>query len=300
MPDIYFTCKACGKCLVANDALAGLTTDCPDCKTGAIIPTIVIVHLCPHCGQKLKFTGELKGEMVDCTSCNGEVSLPGQSRDAIPAAQRERLVAFACPKCNVELEALEETAEELTTCPGCGAQVHLRRRPHLRIGSNFLSPTAGGQPLPPDAPSNQPAPAKWRRRFSLANLLRYGLVDLLLVALMCLPLPALNGHNFVYVLKLSFSGSKPGPSEQAQSEPSGSPSPQPMHSAAWRRGYEAGRSYGKMDRDSGAYSYMNLDSSDQARIAGGYTAGTMAYRDFWDGYRQGYAEKRQLGVPAIP
>ena len=43
---------------------------------------------------------------------------------------------------------------------------------------------------------------------------------------------------------------------------------------------------------------MNFDSADQAKIASGYAAGTMAYHDFWDSFRQGYDETRQLGVPA--
>jgi DNA-directed RNA polymerase subunit RPC12/RpoP len=289
MPDIYFTCKTCGKCLVAEDALTGLSTICPDCKTGVIVPTIGIVHPCPHCSQKLKFTTELKGEVVDCTSCKGEVLLPGPSLDEAQAIDRERLVDYACPKCGVEIEAMEEQADRSVDCPNCGAEVHLRRKLHLKLGTDVAPMEEGNQPSGSDVDSGEARPAKWR---SLTMLLRYGIVDLVLLALMCVPLQALNGHNFFYVLKLSLTGSRLESSEPSQPRPSDSQSVAPLHSAAWSSGYEVGQSNGKMDRNLGRDEYKDPVITVRAKLAGGYTEGTTDYSDFWEGYHQGYSERR--------
>jgi DNA-directed RNA polymerase subunit RPC12/RpoP len=87
MPDIFFKCGSCGDHLVADDAGAGQTIDCPDCNTPTTIPEISTTHQCPQCRQRLKFSPEMKGELVHCPACHGEVRLPGQHYPE------------TCPKC---------------------------------------------------------------------------------------------------------------------------------------------------------------------------------------------------------
>jgi hypothetical protein len=64
MPDIFFKCGSCGNHLVADDAGAGQTIDCPDCNTPTTIPEISTTHQCPQYRQRLKFSPEMKGELV--------------------------------------------------------------------------------------------------------------------------------------------------------------------------------------------------------------------------------------------
>ena len=78
MPDIFFKCGSCGNHLVADDAGAGQTIDCPDCNTPTTIPEISTIGKCPRCGQRLKFSPEMKGELVHCPACHVQFRLPGQ------------------------------------------------------------------------------------------------------------------------------------------------------------------------------------------------------------------------------
>ncbi len=284
MPDIYFTCKTCGKCLVADDTLTGQTTTCPGCDTPAVIPTLVIVELCPHCDSKLKFTPELKGERLDCTHCRQEVTLPG----AVPGGELPaRLVDFACPKCGADIEALEGKFNEFSPCPNCGAEVHFRRKLHLRLESDLRPAEPPGAVPPTEAPS-----LAHGLRSRLSQLLRYGILDLFLLLLMCLPLPALDGHNFFYILRLSLTGSKLESTKVNPAPPAPIAQVQLVRSDAWKNGYEKGQVYGKMDHDGGRTEYREPTSVMRAHLAGGYANGSSEYSDFWDGYRQGYFENR--------
>jgi len=89
MPDIFFKCGSCGNHLVADDAGAGWTIECPDCSTPTTIPETVTIHQCPRCRHRLKFSPEMKRELVHCPTCHGEVHLPGQQYPK------------TCPKCGV-------------------------------------------------------------------------------------------------------------------------------------------------------------------------------------------------------
>jgi len=85
--------------------------------------------------------------------------------------------------------------------------------------------------------------------------------------------------------------------QQGQSKPSDSRLQEPLHNQAWTEGYDVGQTYARMDRDSGTDDHKNPNFASRAKIAPWHSAGTPEYSDFWDGYRQGYAERRQLGVP---
>ncbi len=56
LTDIFFKCRSCGKHLVADDAGAGQTINCPDCNTPTTIPEISTIHQRPGCRQRLKFS----------------------------------------------------------------------------------------------------------------------------------------------------------------------------------------------------------------------------------------------------
>lgn len=287
MPDIYFTCKTCGKGLFADDALTGLTADCPGCNTSNTIPRIVIVHQCPQCGQVLKYARDMKDEVIDCPSCHREIFLPGKA-----AAPQERLLSFVCPKCGVEIEAPEEMAGQSAPCPSCDEEVHLRPKLRLRTEAKFLTSTAEDQQPLAESHPTQLEPPQPRKRVGLLPLLRYGLVDILFLVLFLIPLPALNGHNFFYVLRLSITGSQPSPPFPLDNKPANSRTANSLPSGPWRAGFEAGQNYGQADRDAGLYDHRVLGAAERAMIAIGYTRGTTEYNEFWDGYRRGYADKR--------
>lgn len=77
MPDIFFKCGSCGNHLVADEAGAGITIECPDCGTPTTIPETSTSGKCPRCRLRLKFSPELSGELVDCPACHLEIRLPG-------------------------------------------------------------------------------------------------------------------------------------------------------------------------------------------------------------------------------
>jgi len=87
MPDIFFKCGSCGNHLVADDAGAGQTIDCPDCSAPTTIPEISTTYHCPRCRHRQKFSPEMKGEVVHCPACHLEIRLPGVRYPKL------------CPKC---------------------------------------------------------------------------------------------------------------------------------------------------------------------------------------------------------
>ena len=269
MADIFFKCETCGNNLVSDDSGAGMTTHCPKCKAGTAVPKLVIIHQCPHCQQMLKFTGDMKGELIDCPSCKKEVLLPLQA-----GGEQKPLQPFICPKCNAELETFSAMADQNVVCPNCNERVRLRPKIRVKTGAETLSPVDASQQAGDDSIPPLPQKPKPQPPFKMPPILRYGVVDILLLILFLIPLPALNGHNFLYILMESVSGK------------------QSHRSAAWNEGYGAGQNYGKTDKDAGLYDHRDPNFADRAKIAPNYAEGTSSSNDFWDGYRQGYAEKR--------
>lgn len=265
MADIFFKCQTCGNNLVADDSAAGMTTHCPKCKAGTAVPKLVIVHFCPHCHEVLKFTGDMKGELVDCPSCKKELELPQQS-----GGEQKPLHPFICPKCNAELETFSAVAEQLVVCPNCNEKVRLRPKIRVRTGADTL---AASEEMPAESEAPHVAAAKPAKQSRFPTLLRYGVIDLLLLVLFLIPLKELNGHNFLYILV------------QAASR-------QPAHSQAWNDGYGVGQSYGKLDKDAATDAHKNPAPADRVKIAPERAEGSPEYNDFWDGYAQGYAESR--------
>jgi hypothetical protein len=64
------------------------------------------------------------------------------------------------------------------------------------------------------------------------------------------------------------------------------------HSQAWETGYRQGQRYADLDRNLASYKYFDPSDADKMRLAIGYSVGTHEYGDFWDGYKQGYLDKR--------
>jgi DNA-directed RNA polymerase subunit RPC12/RpoP len=147
MSDIFFKCEACGNPLVVDDAGAGLTVDCPDCRKVIAIPKVLLVHECPHCKQKAKASAEMKGETVRCSGCQHEFSIPGQPPRQPAAA---RLIALICPNCQAEIETPEEVIHHNSPCPNCGESVHFRVKLRLKESTAalpLLPPPSGRKKL---------------------------------------------------------------------------------------------------------------------------------------------------------
>ncbi|MEI6084609.1 MAG: hypothetical protein WCS70_09940 [Verrucomicrobiota bacterium] len=131
MADVFFKCRACDKHLVVGDEGVGLSIHCPGCQSAISVPTVLLVHQCPHCDAKIKSAAEMKGERVDCPECGKEFPVPGAA--VAPAA-----VAYICPACQAEVVAPEQVAEKTSPCPSCGAAVHFRRKLYLKPASTSL------------------------------------------------------------------------------------------------------------------------------------------------------------------
>ncbi|MCG3149774.1 MAG: hypothetical protein PCFJNLEI_03239 [Verrucomicrobiae bacterium] len=156
MADVFFKCRACEKHLVVDEQGVGTTINCPGCQTAIVVPTVLLVHSCPHCHDKIKSAAEMKGELVDCPGCGKEFAVPGAQPGTPP------LVAYICPACQAEVEAPEQVPDQTSPCPRCGAQVHFRRK--LRLKS--------AEPV-----TILPTPNRWRRVVALVILVAFaGLV----------------------------------------------------------------------------------------------------------------------------
>jgi DNA-directed RNA polymerase subunit RPC12/RpoP len=77
MPDIFFKCGSCGKHLVADDAGAGQTINCPDCDAVLAVPENVFVRECLLCKTSVQFSDDMKGEIISCPFCQKRFSLSG-------------------------------------------------------------------------------------------------------------------------------------------------------------------------------------------------------------------------------
>ena len=133
MADVFFKCRACDKHLVVADEGVGLTIHCPGCQTAIAVPTVLLVHQCPHCKERIKSSAEMKGELVDCPACGKEFQVPGTQ------AVTPTTVAYICPACQAEVEAPEQVPDQTSPCPSCGAQVHFRRKLRLKAASPEIS-----------------------------------------------------------------------------------------------------------------------------------------------------------------